>query len=253
MLKLWPLLLALALLSGCAQPAGRHETQDEALLLDTLSADGYEATVAAICADTRPYEGRQIRLTGTYSTDGSYAFLTRPAQDGGDPVGFELLWDGEAAGGDELYVEGSLASYLEDGVRYLRIEAERVVNESALARAEPYEVPEADFLPALAALYEDAQLHEGKLVTISGRLALESCAGTVYLSVRRTARYLDGSSAPVGLEFCWDGELPEAGAWITVTGLLRYRTQDGESYPCLQAVSLSPCPAGQETICEAQD
>ena len=226
------LALAFLLLTGCARGAAEE--------LDVLSAADFEARTAALLRQAR--EGDGVRLSGFYAADDARQYIFRTGVDG-VPVGFELVWTGEPPlPGDEIRVEGRFHIYEEDGARYLTILAERLTNRSALERAETCDVPEEGYLEALRPLYEHPEDYEGALVTISGRLRLrgDRC------SVERQAVYISGDSAPVGLFFEWPGELPEPGAWVTVTGFLR--EQEGE--PVLEAQRLVCGAGGAELVYE---
>lgn len=249
--------LALLLLAGCAQRAGIHTAASEgvALDLDALSEAGFEARVQEVLADTGPYEGALLRMTGQYAervwNGARYRYLVRPSGTDGSMVGFELQWDGAAQEGDTLTVEGALATYLEGGARYAALEARRVVNRSALERAGQMDIPEEDYLTALRALYDAPEAHMGAAVRITGRFHAETVQGCAYLQVLRAARYSDGSTAPAGLEFTWDGALPEDGSWITVEGTLGTYDYAGETILTLEAYAVTPAPAGLEPVCDA--
>lgn len=228
------LLCLLPLLAACQT--------SEALDLDRLSPEHYEQTIRAMLADTAPYEGRTLRLTGYYAESDGLRFVVRPDETG-RAVGLELQWDGAAPQiGDEVTVRGTLVTYEAAGARYLALAAESLRNRSALARAEDYPVDGADYLPRLLALYEDPAAYEGTKVTISGRLRLRGDGPTV----ERTAAYRDGSSAPVGLAFTDPGGLPEEGVWITVTGLLTVR----DGLPVLETADVLPGAGGEDIVRE---
>lgn len=247
-----PLLALLVLLGACV--SGRS---DAVLNLDALDEAAYEQQVAEIFADTRPFVGRTVLLTGTYAVrtyDGTvYQYIYRSAAADGAPVGFELVWDGAAPQeGDEISVEGTLETYEQDGLRYLTLQAQSLQNHSALERAEPYAVTEERFLTDLAALYASPAAYEGVLVTITGAFAAENFHGKTYYRVERNAQYLDGMSGKVGLEFTWEGELPEADTWITVRGILHSYEENGQTWLTLEATEVTPTSGGSRTVYETE-
>ena len=239
------LLLLLALLSACA--SGQKELLD----LDTLDAAAFARQMEEIFADTRPYVGRQVRLTGTYAAqtlDGTqYCYIYRSEADG-TLLGFELDWDGAAPQeGEEICVEGTLETYEQDGLRYLSLRAQ-----SLQTAAEPYAVSEACFLADLAMLYETPAAYEGAPVTITGAFAAETFSGRSWYRVEREAQYLDGTVGKVGLEFTWQGELPAVGDWITVCGILHSYEFDGQTWLTLEATQVEPASGGSRTVYETE-
>ncbi len=199
--------LILLLLTGCKKEA------PDVVDLDLYSDRGFAAEVQAILAEAGRYEGAAVRLTGVYHAQPGCAFLLRDGPVGS--VGLELSWDGKAPEeGQQALAVGRLQSYEEDGVRYLQVAAELL-----LLTAEAEEavlLTDENFVAALAALYDDPDAHLGAKVTLTGRYEATADSRCVV----RQVQYTDGRTGTVGLEFLPLSELPEEGAWITVTGTL---------------------------------
>ena len=209
--------------------------------LDLYSDRGFAGKVEEMFADASAYEGAAVRLTGQYHESGGYAYILRTAPDG-SPVGFELAWDGQTPeSGQWILAVGRIKSYIEDGTRYLQIAAEQVYRTAR--REETVEISEDTFLADLAQLYESAEEHLGKRVTLTG------LCGPGY--VHRTAEYRDGRTGPVGLEFLSLSAPREEGAWVAVTGTLCAYDRDGEEVLILADAVITPSDPAQNPIKEA--
>lgn len=113
---------------------------------------------------------------------------------------------------------------------------------------EEYVIKEELFWTSINELYVNTKDYLGRDVRLSGVLYQYEYEGENHNTVIRMASCCGPDDVAVGLEFNWDGDLPEQDTWIEVVGELISVTEDGQEYLMLTAKSVTETDAGSLTV-----
>lgn len=98
----------------------------------------------------------------------------------------------------------------------------------------------------MSANYEE---FKGKTLTMSGYVIVNGEKEVAPFSVNRDYGCCTDELAPYGFDCAWDGEIPAADEWVTVTGTIgRYQRDNGYMYLLLTLTSLEKTEPGNRVV-----
>ncbi|NLD58676.1 MAG: hypothetical protein GX647_03305 [Clostridiales bacterium] len=111
------------------------------------------------------------------------------------------------------------------------------------------QLEDASFARTIFEISANFEEYEGKALTMSGYVIVNEGNEVAPFSVNRDYGCCTIELAPYGFDCRWDGEVPEADAWVTVTGTIgRYTRGNGYAYLLLTLNSLEETEPGSRVV-----
>jgi uncharacterized membrane protein YcgQ (UPF0703/DUF1980 family) len=108
---------------------------------------------------------------------------------------------------------------------------------------------DASFARTLFEISADFAKYEGKTLTLSGYVIVNEGNDIAPFSVNRDYGCCTDELEPYGFDCAWEGEIPAADEWVTVTGTIgRYRRDNGYTYLLLTLMSLEKTEPGNRVV-----
>jgi len=118
-----------------------------------------------------------------------------------------------------------------------------------LSEAGDIALEDASFARTIFEISANFGEYEGRTLTMSGYVIANEGNEVAPFSVNRDYGCCTDELAPYGFDCAWDGGIPAADAWVTVTGTIgRYARDNGYTYLLLTLSSLEETEPGSRVV-----